>query len=108
MKEHLKLQIKNIIIIILTLTCLFYCKTKDTNKFSQNHDNFIKAYTELYKLNEKLLQDSQAYIDSSKKIVLKYHITYQDYKEIIAYYDKNPALWHTFFQTVHDSLKKNN
>jgi len=94
------------IIIVSILLLFFFACSKENNKVdSENQHKFIKVYTELIKLSERIPLQTPEYSDSAKKILTKYNFTKKDLKSCASYYNQHPKRWETFFQAAYDTLK---
>lgn len=104
--NHLGLFKTLLLVIILIVQFSFIGCSK---KKIVNQDKFVKIYSDLViaqdttgsppKTNEKL----------KKEILKRYNVSNQEYRETIAYYNKNPKEWDMFFKKVIayvDKLKK--
>lgn len=79
------------------------------NKKIINEDKFVKIYTELI-----IAKDTSSSVPSGKNVLLKkvlsrFNVSEEQYKETIDYYNRDPEKWRKFFRkaiSYADSLKK--
>jgi len=99
-------NIKYIFAVLLFFFLLIDCAKKENFSLPPQEKKFAKIYTELLKLKQKFSTDSTAFIDSSRAILQKYHFTYEEYKQSLAYFNKKPERWEVFYKEVLKELKK--
>ncbi len=98
-------KMNKIIIASILLLFLFAC-SKEKNKIdSENQQKFVKVYTELIKLSERIPLQTPEYSDSAKKIFTKYNFTKKDFNSCVSCHNQKPKRWETFFQAAYDTLK---